>query len=250
MVHHHRGDLRTLVSRRVRGAHFPAFRGYSELAGRLGVVLRSLSQPSPVGYQDPVAAKAADPSPDPPSLPHRQLWRDHATVGQRRGHALSETALANTRSCAPRRDTTPRRLSPTRSIVTVSQPKRNAFLITVSGAEAWFGSRSPYPTSTPRSCGARRTTTTPRTATSSTSCSTGGVFPSASTGLVTYVVVRSGPADLGKWITERRNVLEDFKRIYGEEPDGPAEAVSIGIDSKDTKSRAESYMGAILFRKP
>jgi hypothetical protein len=78
----------------------------------------------------------------------------------------------------------------------------------------------------------------------------GSIFPSASTSMVTYVVVRSGPADLEKWITERRNVLEDFKRIYGEEPDEPAEIISIGIDSNDTKSRAEAYMGAILFRKP
>ena len=78
----------------------------------------------------------------------------------------------------------------------------------------------------------------------------GSIFPSASTSMVTYVVVRSGPADLDKWITERRNVLEDFKRIYGEEPDEPAEIISIGIDSNDTKSRAESYMGPILFRKP
>jgi hypothetical protein len=42
-------------------------------------------------------------------------------------------------------------------------------------------------------------------------------------------------------------VLEDFKRIYGEEP---TEVVTIGIDSNDTKARAESYMGAIVFRKP
>ena len=68
--------------------------------------------------------------------------------------------------------------------------------------------------------------------------------------MVTYVVVRSGPADLHKWITERRNAREDFKRIYGEEPTEPAEVVTIGIDSNDTKSRAESHMGAIVFRKP
>jgi hypothetical protein len=35
-------------------------------------------------------------------------------------------------------------------------------------------------------------------------------------------------------------VLEDVKRIYGEEP---TEVVTIGIDSNDTKARAESYMG-------
>ena len=78
----------------------------------------------------------------------------------------------------------------------------------------------------------------------------GRIFPSARTGMVTYVVVRSGSADLDKWITERRNVLEDFRRIYGEEPGEPAEIVSIGIDSNDTRSKAESYMGEILFRKP
>lgn len=76
----------------------------------------------------------------------------------------------------------------------------------------------------------------------------GSIVKSASAATVTYVVVRSGPGDLGKWIAERRNVREDFRRIFGEEPDDPAEVVSIGIDSNDTGSRAESYMGAILFR--
>ena len=42
----------------------------------------------------------------------------------------------------------------------------------------------------------------------------GSIFKSEKTGLVTYVVVRSGPADLGKWLTESRNVLEDYKKIY------------------------------------
>lgn len=78
----------------------------------------------------------------------------------------------------------------------------------------------------------------------------GSIVRCASTGIVTYIVVRSGPADLARWITERRNVLEDFRRIYGEEPGEPAEIVSIGIDSNDTRSKAESYMGEILFRRP
>jgi len=45
-------------------------------------------------------------------------------------------------------------------------------------------------------------------------------------------------------------VLEDFRRIYVEEPGEPAEIVNIGIDSNDTRSKAESYMGEILFLKP
>jgi hypothetical protein len=82
-----------------------------------------------------------------------------------------------------------------------------------------------------------------------TTAPVGATVKSQKTGTVTYVVVRSGSADLGKWLTERRNVLEDFKRIYGEEPDDPS-VISFGIDSDDTKSTAESYMGAIYFTKP
>ena len=72
---------------------------------------------------------------------------------------------------------------------------------------------------------------------------------SQKTGMVTYVIVRSGTADLGKWITERRNVAEDYKKIFGEAPDSPG-AISLAIDSDDTASSAESFFGPIRFRKP
>ena len=77
----------------------------------------------------------------------------------------------------------------------------------------------------------------------------GTTCKSEKTGTVTYVVVRSGPAELGKWLTERRNVAEDYRRIYGVEPDGPG-ALSVAIDSNDTNSTAESFLGPILFRRP
>lgn len=82
-----------------------------------------------------------------------------------------------------------------------------------------------------------------------TTAPAGAVVRSQRTGTVTYVVVRSGAADLGKWLTERRNVREDFKRIHGEEPDDPG-GVSIAIDSDDVKGTAESLVGRIQFRKP
>jgi Protein of unknown function (DUF3047) len=78
----------------------------------------------------------------------------------------------------------------------------------------------------------------------------GTIVRSESSGLVTYVVVRSGAAELGRWLTETRNVYDDFKRIYGEAPAESVGAVSVAIDSNDTRSSAESYIGAILFRKP
>ena len=71
---------------------------------------------------------------------------------------------------------------------------------------------------------------------------------SEKTGTVTYVVVRSGSAELGKWLTERRNVVEDYTKIYGEEPKNPG-AVSVAIDSDDTNSQAEAFIGSIVFKR-
>jgi hypothetical protein len=77
----------------------------------------------------------------------------------------------------------------------------------------------------------------------------GTICKSEKTGTVTYVVLRSGPAELGRWVTERRNVAEDFKKIYGDEAESPA-AVSLAIDSNDTRSTAESFVGTVFFRAP
>ena len=78
----------------------------------------------------------------------------------------------------------------------------------------------------------------------------GASFQSAKVSTVHYIVVRSGSADLGKWITERRNVLEDYKKIYGESPGESAGAIALSINSQNTGSKAESLFGNILFKKP
>lgn len=77
----------------------------------------------------------------------------------------------------------------------------------------------------------------------------GTICRSAKTSTVTYVIVRAGTAEAGRWVTEARDVREDFRRIYGEEPEAPG-AVSIGIDSNDTRSSAEAFVGPIRFRSP
>lgn len=82
-----------------------------------------------------------------------------------------------------------------------------------------------------------------------TSAPVGSIIKSEKTGTVRYVVVQSGPGKLGQWITERRHVVEDYRKIYGEEPENPG-ALSITIDSDDTSSSAEAFVGTILFRKP
>ena len=82
-----------------------------------------------------------------------------------------------------------------------------------------------------------------------TTAPVGTVVKSERRRTVTYVVVRSGPADLGKWLTERRNVAEDYRKIYGTAPDNPG-MISLAIDSDDTSSSSESFFGSILFKKP
>ena len=75
----------------------------------------------------------------------------------------------------------------------------------------------------------------------------GTTCKSEKTGMVTYIVVRSGSADLNRWITEQRNVVEDFKKVYGDTPDAPA-VLSLAIDSNDTHSTAEVMYGAVRFK--
>lgn len=82
-----------------------------------------------------------------------------------------------------------------------------------------------------------------------TTAPVGTIIRSQKTGTVTYVVVRSGTDGLGTWVTEQRNVVEDFRTIYGEDPDEPR-GISISIDSNDTRSSAESFIGTIVFRAP
>ena len=65
---------------------------------------------------------------------------------------------------------------------------------------------------------------------------------------VKVVVVRSGPAELGKWITETRNVYEDYKKFYGDEPPAVA-GVRLQINSQHTETSAESLFAEVVFKK-
>ncbi|HKZ07903.1 MAG TPA: DUF3047 domain-containing protein [Methylomirabilota bacterium] len=83
-----------------------------------------------------------------------------------------------------------------------------------------------------------------------TTAPAGTIAPSEKSGTVTYVIMRSGEAELGKWLTETRNVLEDYKKIYGQDPGEQVGAVSVASDSNDTDSSAECFVGEIFFKKP
>ncbi len=54
------------------------------------------------------------------------------------------------------------------------------------------------------------------------------------------LAVESGPENIGKWITEERNVYEDYKKLFGEEP-RMAGGVAIMTDTDQTGEKAVSY---------
>ena len=65
---------------------------------------------------------------------------------------------------------------------------------------------------------------------------------------VKIVVLRSGPAELGKWIAETRNVYDDYKKLYGSEPP-VVNGIRLQINSQHTGTSAESYFADVVFKK-
>ena len=65
---------------------------------------------------------------------------------------------------------------------------------------------------------------------------------------VKAIVIRSGHAETGKWITETRNAYEDFKKLFGEEPP-PITGIRLQINSQHTESRGESLFADVVFEK-
>jgi DUF3047 family protein len=74
----------------------------------------------------------------------------------------------------------------------------------------------------------------------------GTVMKSRKTGTVTFMVTRSGSERRGQWVTDERNVVEDYRGAFGEDPDDP-KAIALSIDTNDTHSAAEAVFGRIAF---
>jgi Protein of unknown function (DUF3047) len=64
---------------------------------------------------------------------------------------------------------------------------------------------------------------------------------------VRLFVVESGEERVGQWINVRRNVLEDYRRAFGEDP-GDIVAVGVMTDSGDAGSTRRAFYGDITFR--
>ncbi|MBM4127936.1 MAG: DUF3047 domain-containing protein [Nitrospira sp.] len=76
----------------------------------------------------------------------------------------------------------------------------------------------------------------------------GVILDNAYTDFVKMIVVQSGPNHVGLWIDETRNIYDDYKKAFGEEPP-MINGVAIMSDTDNTKERAVAYYGDITFEK-
>lgn len=74
----------------------------------------------------------------------------------------------------------------------------------------------------------------------------GQTFPSAYTDWVMMMPLQSGPERTGEWVVEERNIVEDYRRAFDEDP--PAiTGVAIMTDTDNTGEAATAYYGDITF---
>ena len=63
---------------------------------------------------------------------------------------------------------------------------------------------------------------------------------------VNYIVVRAGTEPRGAWVTERRNLSDDYRRVFGEAPARGPDEIELSVDSNDTRSISETLIGRIV----
>jgi hypothetical protein len=74
----------------------------------------------------------------------------------------------------------------------------------------------------------------------------GTVVDNAYTDFAKMIVVESGAEKVGVWVEESRNVYQDYKQAFGEDPSF-INGVAIMTDTDNTKERAVAYYGDIRF---
>lgn len=65
---------------------------------------------------------------------------------------------------------------------------------------------------------------------------------------IKMLVAESGRDKVGRWQEVKRNLYEDYKRAFGEEP-GPITAIGIMTDTDNTGEQAHAWYGDISLRK-
>lgn len=74
----------------------------------------------------------------------------------------------------------------------------------------------------------------------------GSHWPNAYTSQSQMLALRTGKQMAGQWVKEQRNVLSDFKKLFGEDITH-VDVVAIMTDTDDSGQQAEAYYGDIYF---
>ena len=72
----------------------------------------------------------------------------------------------------------------------------------------------------------------------------GEFVPNAFTSNAMLLAVESGPAKAGQWVYESRDILSDYRRVFGEDP-REAGAIAIMTDTDNTGAEASAWYGDI-----
>jgi hypothetical protein len=76
----------------------------------------------------------------------------------------------------------------------------------------------------------------------------GMIVDNAYTDFVKMIVIESGEEKVGQWVQEERNIYEDYKKAFGEEPP-MINGVAIMSDTDNTGETVTAYYGDIIFRR-
>jgi Protein of unknown function (DUF3047) len=74
------------------------------------------------------------------------------------------------------------------------------------------------------------------------------VVVSAFTKRIRFLVLQSGATKLEQWVAQRRNLVTDYQRIFGDESDGKAPeivGVAVAADSDNTHGHGLAYFGDV-----
>jgi hypothetical protein len=63
---------------------------------------------------------------------------------------------------------------------------------------------------------------------------------------IKIMVVKSGEADLNRWVIEKRNIYEDYERMFHEKP-SRVKGIRLQANTQYTKDTSEGFIGQIVF---
>lgn len=75
----------------------------------------------------------------------------------------------------------------------------------------------------------------------------GEAIDNAFTDRAKMIAVRSGPGEIGRWLSEERNMYEDYRRLFGQDPPRIV-GVAVMTDTDNTGESVVAYYDAITLR--